>query len=198
MLFNQLMYGIVNAIRNRSALRVLHRFSGIEIPQEAQVALHKIKPKPGCRLMIGKHSIVEGSLIFDREDASIKIGERTFIGSALLISAESITVGDDVLIAWGCTIVDHNSHSILWRERESDVTNWETGKKDWSHVERKPVVIESKAWIGFNAIILKGVSIGEGAIVGAGSVVTKDVPPYTISAGNPARVIRELTSAERI
>lgn len=192
------MHDIINALKNWCALRVLHRFSGIEISQEARVALHKIRPTPGCRLTIGKHSIIEGSLIFDREDANIQIGERTFIGSSLLVSAQSITVGDDVLIAWGCTIVDHNSHSTLWRERESDVTNWETGTKDWTHVERKPVVIESKAWIGFNAIVLKGVSIGEGAIIGAGSVVTKDVPPYTISAGNPARVIRELTSAERI
>jgi galactoside O-acetyltransferase len=64
-------------------------------------------------------------------------------------------------------------------------------------VIRKPVKIEDKVWIGFNSIILKGVTVGEGAIVGAGSVVTKDVPPYTIVAGNPARIIRELTPEER-
>jgi galactoside O-acetyltransferase len=72
-----------------------------------------------------------------------------------------------------------------------------SGKKVWTHVERQPVTIESKAWIGFNVIILKGVTIGEGAIVGAGSVVTKDVPPYTIVGGNPARVIREIPPDER-
>lgn len=191
------MRSIFNAIRNWLALKALHEFSGIEASHGSQVAFHKIRPKTGCRLTIGKHSMVEGSLIFDREGASIQIGERTFIGSAALISAENITVGDDVLISWGCTVVDHNSHSISWCERSSDVTNWANGKKDWKHVERKPVVIGSKAWIGFNAIVLKGVTIGEGAIIGAGSVVTKDVPPYTIVGGNPAQVIREIPPDER-
>lgn len=194
---NKSMRSILNAIRGWFARRALHQFPGIKVPLSAQVAFHKIRPKSGCGLTIGKHSIVEGSLIFDREGAMIQIGERTFIGSSLLVSAENITVGDDVLIAWGCTVLDHNSHSIAWRQRSSDVMNWLDCRKDWTYVERKPVVIESKAWIGFNAIILKGVTIGEGAIVGAGSVVTRDVPPYTISAGNPARVIRELTPAER-
>ncbi|MDH4236354.1 MAG: hypothetical protein OEV17_03815 [Nitrospira sp.] len=59
------------------------------------------------------------------------------------------------------------------------------------------VDIHDKAWIGLDAIILKGVTIGEGAIVGAGSVVSKDVPPFTIVAGNPARVVRELGPDER-
>ncbi|MBK8021791.1 MAG: hypothetical protein IPK19_10285 [Chloroflexi bacterium] len=60
-----------------------------------------------------------------------------------------------------------------------------------------PIRICDKAWIGFNAVILKGVTIGEGAIVGAGSVVTKDVPAWTVVAGNPARIIREFTEDER-
>jgi acetyltransferase-like isoleucine patch superfamily enzyme len=56
----------------------------------------------------------------------------------------------------------------------------------------KPVRIGDKSWIGLNVIILKGVEIGEGAVVAAGSVVTKNIPPWTIAAGNPARVIREI------
>jgi hypothetical protein len=87
--------------------------------------------------------------------------------------------------------VDHNSHATDWTSRKNDVVAWGQGKKDWSGVTIKPVKISDRVWIGLNAIILKGVTIGEGAIVGAGSVVTKDVPPYTIVAGNPARIIRE-------
>ena len=66
------------------------------------------------------------------------------------------------------------------------------GNKDWTDVPVRSVVIGDKAWIGFNSIVLKGVSIGERAIVAAGSVVTRDVPAATVVAGNPARVIREI------
>ncbi len=152
----------------------------------------KIVMKDGCTVRAGEESLIEGSIIFDRENAHVTIGNRTFIGDSRLVCANSILVGDDVLMAWGCTVVDHNSHSIHWDERKGDVTDWLDGRKDWSHVACAPVIIGNKSWIGFGAIILKGVTIGEGAVVAAGSVVTKDIPPYTIAAGNPARVVREL------
>lgn len=141
--------------------------------------------------------MVEGSLVFDREGANIQIGERTFIGDSLFVCAEKIVVGDDVLVSWGCTVVDHNSHAISWKKRSYDVVNWLNGKKDWEYVDSRPVIIQSKAWVGFNVIILKGVTIGEGAIIGAGSVVTKDVPSHTVVAGNPAKIIREIPIEER-
>jgi len=191
------MYRVLKKIANWKAKRSLQKISGIDIAESTRIIFSKIDPKADCNLTIGGNSMIDGSLIFEREGACIQIGERVFIGSAALISAERITIGDDVLISWGCTVVDHNSHAISWQHRSNDVNEWMKGKKDWSNVERKPVEIHSKAWIGFNAIILKGVTIGEGAIVGAGSVVTKDVPPYTIVAGNPAKVIREIPADER-
>jgi acetyltransferase-like isoleucine patch superfamily enzyme len=115
----------------------------------------------------------------------------------MIAAAKHVEIGNDVIIAWGVTISDHNSHSIKFSERSRDVEHWITGKKDWSDVKIEPVRIMDKAWIGFNSIILRGVTIGEGAIVGAGSVVTKDVLPWTIVAGNPARVIREIPEHER-
>jgi acetyltransferase-like isoleucine patch superfamily enzyme len=63
---------------------------------------------------------------------------------------------------------------------------------DWSHSAMAPILIKRGAWVGARSIILKGVTVGEGAVVGMGSVVTSDVPPRTIVAGNPARVIREI------
>jgi galactoside O-acetyltransferase len=77
------------------------------------------------------------------------------------------------------------------------VKDWYHGKKDWTHVEVKPVRICAKAWLGINVIVLKGVEIGEGAVVAAGSVVTKSVLPWTVVAGNPARVIRTIALEDR-
>ena len=173
------------------------RRRGIKVAARCRVAWHKIVLAQGCKLRIGNGSIVEARIRFDRADSSVRIGERTFIGASTLVCAEAIDIGDDVLISWGCTIVDHNSHPMAWKDRSSDVENWFDGRKDWTHVERAAVQIGNKAWIGFNVIILKGVHIGEGAIVGAGSVVTRDVPSFSIAAGNPARLIRELEAHER-
>jgi acetyltransferase-like isoleucine patch superfamily enzyme len=149
--------------------------------------------KMGCKVSVGNNSIVEGLFIFDKNDAEISVGNRTFIGGgSKLIAAKKITVGDDVLISWNCTIVDHNSHSILFDERKNDVVNWGKGIKDWTNVKIQDVVIGDKCWIGFNVSILKGVRIGEGAVIAAGSVVTKDVEAYTIVGGNPAKFIKKI------
>ena len=64
--------------------------------------------------------------------------------------------------------------------------------KNWSVVSSAPILIKNNVWIGMNVIILKGVTIGEGAIVAAGSVVTKDVPDWTLVGGNPAKIIKNL------
>jgi acetyltransferase-like isoleucine patch superfamily enzyme len=159
--------------------------------------LWRIHLKPGCRVKIGSGSIVQCSVRFDRAGALLSVGERTFIGPSLIVIAQEVIIGDDVLLSWGCTVVDHNSHSARFSERSSDVADWSRGRKDWSNVAVEGVTIENRAWVGFNVIILKGVTIGEGAIVGAGSVVTRDVPPWTVVGGNPARIIREVSPNER-
>lgn len=143
-------------------------------------------------LSIASESVVHAKIAFDKPGACIDIGKRTFIGKSLLVCAENITIGDDVMISWGCTIVDHDSHSLTWEKRAGDVTGWIAGKKEWDDVGISPVIIEDRTWMGFNVTVLKGVRIGEGAVVAACSVVTADVEPYTLVAGNPAKVIRRL------
>lgn len=152
-------------------------------------------------LRIGSQGIIGGNFIFETEDGYVQIGDRVHIGASTFISRKSIIIGDDVTIAWGCTIYDHNSHSIHWNERKYDtVQEYEDYKmygnaianKDWSKVISKEIIIEKKVWIGMNVTILKGVTIGEGAVIAAGSVVTKDVPPYTIVGGNPAKIIKNI------
>jgi galactoside O-acetyltransferase len=108
---------------------------------------------------------------------------------------ESFTLGDDVLVAAEVYIADHDSHHSDWSLRANDHHARREGRKDWSLVPRAPVRIEDKAWIGRRAMVLKGVTIGEGAIVAAGSVVTRDVPPWTVVAGVPAAEIKKLDAS---
>jgi acetyltransferase-like isoleucine patch superfamily enzyme len=168
----------------------------IKVDRSSELSFSSCRIKTGCRIDVDRDTMIPGSLVFDRENATISIGKRAFINGSI-IAAEKIEIGDDVMISWGVTVVDHNSHSISFSQRADDVNNWRIGKKDWTHVKIAPVIICNKVWIGFNALILKGVTIGEGAVVGAGAVVTKDVPSWTIVGGNPACIIREIAENER-
>ncbi|WP_202949961.1 acyltransferase [Blastomonas sp. AAP53] len=141
---------------------------------------------------IGEQSVIECKIMSDRAGIDVQIGNRTFIGASLLVAAEKIVIGNDILISWGVTIVDHDSHNLDWEYRQHDVVQWGRGEKNWDHVTIRPVTICDKVWIGFGASILKGITVGEGAIVAANSVVTKDVAPWTVVAGNPARIVRQL------
>lgn len=108
--------------------------------------------------------------------AKLKIGERCSIGDRTQIHcANSITLGDEVLIAWDCNILDTDYHSI---EGEKEKT--------------APINIGNRVWIGCRVIITKGVNIGDGAVLAAGSVITKDVPPNALVAGNPAKVKKQV------
>lgn len=169
------------------------------------VSLQVRKPTKDLYLKIGENSNIQGSFVVESEKGLITIGNRTFIGGGTFICTKEIEIGNDVMFSWGCTVVDNNSHSIKWSERKNDVLDWNKGLeenrigvyKDWTNVKEGKVTIKDKAWIGFNSIILKGITIGEGSIVGAGSVVTKDVPDWTIVGGNPAKIIREIPPDER-
>lgn len=154
---------------------------------------------PGGQIIIGDDCLIQGVLVSETRDSRIAIGSNVFIGGGTLIDCiESISIDDDVLISYGCNIVDSDNHSVSYSIRKKDLADWRHGGgHDWATTNTKPVHIAKGVWIGARAMILKGVCIGEGAVVGAGSVVTKDVPPYTIVAGNPAKIIREIPENER-
>jgi len=169
----------------------------LSLGPSARILAGGVSYRAGCRLTVGEQSIVNGNIVFERDRAEVIVGKRTWIGNSVLSVASLVTVGDDVLISWGVNISDHGSHAVGWRDRSGDVLDWSEGRKDWTHVPIRSVTICDKAWIGLNSIVMKGLTIGEGAVVGAGSVVTKDVAPWTVVAGNPARVIRTIPDDER-
>ncbi|MBA3503468.1 MAG: acyltransferase [Myxococcota bacterium] len=147
------------------------------------------------RIVVGAKTLVDGELLVHDYGGRITIGESSYIGMGSRIwSGDAVTIGAHVFVAHNCTITDTNSHQMDAEERADHYqrTVVEGRPFEKGTIKTAPIAIGDHAWINFNVAILKGVTIGEGAIVGAGSVVTKDVPPYVLCAGNPARVVRAL------
>jgi acetyltransferase-like isoleucine patch superfamily enzyme len=180
-----------------SGLHARRRFADLRLGQGSQVFFWRIRGGSGAHLSVGTMSRVETRIAMERSGATLTIGSRSFIGEGQISCASRVEIGDDVMVAWGTSIFDHSSHSLRFSERANDVKDWMLGQKNWNVVETAMVRVEDKAWVGYGCTLLPGITVGEGAIVGAGSVVTRDVPPWTVVAGNPARVIRELTQDER-
>jgi acetyltransferase-like isoleucine patch superfamily enzyme len=174
------------------------RYRAITIGARSRVDFWKLSAKSDNRIEVGADSMLATRVVYEKSGAELTIGARTFVGLGLMSVAQHVSIGDDVMVSWGTTIVDHHSHSTRASERINDVQQWIKGRKDWTGVKIAPVRIENRAWLGFNVSVLAGVIIGEGAIIGACSLVTKSVPAWTIAVGNPARVIRELTPDERL
>jgi galactoside O-acetyltransferase len=153
--------------------------------------------QPGFEnITIGEDCAIEGKIVLHSNKARLKIGNRTFIGSnAMIFCYDSIEIGDDVQFSWDCTVIDSNAHSLNSEERKNDVLDWKKGPqyKNWSVVRNRPVVIGNCCWIGFRSIIMKGVELGDGCVVAAGSVVTKNFEPYSVIGGNPAAFIKKTT-----
>lgn len=167
--------------------------SGTEI--KGRIDIRKI----GGEIKIGNDSLIEGIIVTETEYARINIGNNVYIGGGTIIdSVCNITIEDDALISYQCLIQDSDNHSTSYSLRKNDTADWKNnGYHNWEITPKKSVKISKGAWLGARVIILKGVTIGEGAVVAAGSVVTKNVPDWTIVGGNPAKVIREIPINER-
>ncbi|MBF0113234.1 MAG: acyltransferase [Desulfamplus sp.] len=122
----------------------------------------------------------------DRKDIlGIRIGDHVLISPGVRISAaQEITIGDNCMIASSAYITDSDWHGIYDRSLPPDTAY--------------PVKLKNNVWIGNSAIICKGVTIGENSIIGAGAVVSNDIPPNSIAVGNPARVVKQLDPNRKI
>jgi len=148
---------------------------------------------------IGQFTHVRGELLTFAHGGEIRIGEYCYIGEGTRIwSARSIHIGNRVLIAHNVTIMDSLTHPIGATARHEHFRQIITaGHPREVDLGERAVEVGDDVWIGCMSVILRGVSLGKGSIVGAGSVVTENVPSWTIVGGNPARVIRELGPDER-
>jgi len=186
------LVAVISSTLNRALGALIKRRTSISFDHSTKIRWIALRNTRGGAIRIGKQSILNCQIAFDSPAGQISIGDRCYIGASLLVCHSSITIEDDAIISWGVTIVDHDSHALDWEGRSSDVIDWHENRKNWDHVKIRPVHIEEKVWIGFGASVLKGVRIGAFSVVAAGSVVTKDVPPYSLVAGNPARIVRSL------
>jgi acetyltransferase-like isoleucine patch superfamily enzyme len=151
------------------------------------------------KIVVGRHSRILGELFTFAHGGEIKIGEWCYIGEGSRIwSAALIEIGDRVLISHSANIFDSLTHPLQAAARHEQVRQiFEQGHPLKVTLDESPIKICNDAWIGAGAMVLRGVTVGEGGIVAAGAVVTKNVPPYSIVAGNPAVVVRELSPDER-
>ncbi len=172
-----------------------HYTAGPEVlllPQ-AMIRNNNASPQANDIQLLGNCAVAGFLMTFNH--GQITIGSGSYIGVDVRIwSARQILIGDRVLVAHGVNIFDNTIHPVddprLRNHHSSTILH--TGRFPEVDLKARPVVIEDDAWIGCNVIILSGVRIGQAAVVGAGAVVTHDVPPWTVVGGNPARILRRI------
>lgn len=134
-----------------------------------------MKPLRLARHIMG--NLIRGIYHIYLKSLGVKIGDNTMIslGAKIDVRRGKVYIGNNVHITYGCVILSHDYTSIILGKKEKTIT-----------------IIEDNVFIGVNSVVLPGVKIGRNSIIGAGSVVTKDIPPFSIAVGNPAKVIKSL------
>jgi acetyltransferase-like isoleucine patch superfamily enzyme len=139
------------------------------------------------RLDVGEQTLLEPHVWLTSERGRIRIGAGTFLNLGVMVaSVELVDIGDHCMFANGCFITDGNHR---FDDPEMPVT-WQ------GFTTKGPTRVEDNVWCGAGVVVTSGVTIGRRSVIGANSVVTSDVPPFSVAAGSPARVLREVGYAE--
>lgn len=163
------------------------RFYGLPIIEKHEKSVIELSPNVvlcsvSTHTALGvNHPVILRTL---REDAQIRVGENSGLSGTSICAMKSVSIGRNCLIGANVTIADTNFHSLKIENRRFNNNSEE--------IDSFPIVIEDNVFIGTGCLILKGVTIGENSVVGAGSVVTRSIPANKIAAGNPARIIGEI------
>jgi acetyltransferase-like isoleucine patch superfamily enzyme len=184
----------IERLRVRLYLCWLRRQPGVVVGEVEVEGIPLIDVRNGGRVIIEDHVrlcsrnsgyhlnlFAPVKLFADRPGAVVKIGAHSRVYGTCIHAFASIEIGRNCLIAGNCQIMDASGHELCFADVDE-----RAGSKDAG----RPIVIEDSVWLGTGTIVMPGVRIGRGSVVGAGSVVTRDIPPLCLAAGNPARVIR--------
>lgn len=173
------LWDLADIISIQILFKLILILRGAKVPFSAKISIFKINWPH--QLSIGQNCVFENNLVFKydsiwRKGSNIIIGDNVFIGHNTEFNiSERISIGNDCLIASNCKFIDHD-HGF-------SVVNKPIRLQE---PKLSPIIIEDNVWIGTSCIILKGVTIGSGSIIGAGSLVNKNVPPNEIWCGSPA------------
>jgi len=139
-------------------------------------------------------SIYLGTMFDVGPQGKVTFGNYILMNGARIICDSEVTIGDYCLISWNVVLMDtyRMPFDPVKRREELNLVPIRKPRVACAEVPAKPIQIGANVWIGFDVCVFPGVKIGEGSVIGARSVVAADVPPYTIAAGNPARIIRSL------
>lgn len=185
----------VKSIRNKRIIKRLQACAKInaDIVVNSTTSIRNQCPKENVE--IGAHCTFFG-IVQALCGGRVFIGNNTYVGTkSYLMAKDSITIGNACIIANDVIVCDNNNHPIDPNARleMSSCDDYLSDEKwTWKYADSAPIVIDDNVWIGRRAMIMKGVTIGKGSIIGAGAVVTHDVPPYTVAAGNPAKIVKNL------
>ena len=160
------------------------------IERKASFARFRSECRPGC--VLGDRARVYGWTMFNVEPAgAVEVGDDAVLVGATFLCAGRIRIGHRVVISYGVTIADCDFHprDPLRRRFDAEAIAPSGDRSRRAGLDARPVAIEDDVWIGIGAIVLKGVRIGRRAHIGAGAVVTADVPPGAVVRGNPGRVV---------
>lgn len=184
----------IQAKRKERRFRALATMgTDVEITPKANIFV-----EPGGEVTIGSHASIVG-VISAKKGAKISIGDYFSFRGGVIGAVNSITIGSHVVISNSVYIMDNNNHPTSEIERHAMLeSGFYSDAWSWKHSASAPIVIEDDVWIGQGVAILKGVTIGHGSVVALNSVVTKSVPPHSIVAGNPARVVKTIPEEEQI
>ena len=163
--------------------------------ETAQIFRHLRTKKSGA-VVFGNHvSCYAGCSFSIGKNGQCRVGDFTLLNGALVMAEEKIEIGSHCLVSWNVGIADSDFHPLEPAQRLIDaqaLAPYFKNRPPRPKLKTAPVKIGDNVWIGMNAVILKGVTIGENSVVAAGSVVTKSVAPNVVVAGNPAAVVRQI------
>lgn len=192
------LYSKLQIAHEQASREKICGFSNVTMGNNVRISSDFLLPKKVGKIDIGSNTWINGmiNMFPHNKDVHLSIGDDCYIGDYTRIwCAKKIIIGNRVLIAHNVNIFDTTTHPLdknVRYQHELVVKKQGFPLEKYDTLSDAAVEIGNDVWIGCNCIILKGVKIGDGAIVAAGSVVTKDVPSDVVVGGNPAKIVKRL------